>query len=190
MIAGGHGVGDTQCVAEERPDLRCKLHSSVSCDVGRHTKPGNPALHQGICTGPGRCRLERNSLQPSGGSVNDGEDVCVALLGGWQRSHQVKMDVAEPPARDGDGLQRSSRLLGNLAPLACLAVPAPGSNIRVHAWPHKPGCQQSAGCSRARVSHVVARLKYSPSVAGRHDRSPNPPRDVSKQAGSLNLLLQ
>ena len=42
----------------------------------REAKTGNPGGYEGFSTREGGCGGQRNGLGPSGGAVNDGEDVC------------------------------------------------------------------------------------------------------------------
>ena len=56
--------------------------------------------------------LQRYGLQPSGGVVNDGEDVEVAICCYRERTNQIHLHVAESPLRYGDGLDGCSTAAG------------------------------------------------------------------------------
>jgi hypothetical protein len=70
-----------------------------------------------------------NSLQPACGAIHQCQQVKETVLRCWQRTHQIHMHMAEPPLRDGYGLDRGPRLFGNLCTLAGHSVSGPGSHI-------------------------------------------------------------
>ena len=72
VVGGGGLMRDVEARAERSPESRGELRTSVGSDDVRYTKTSNPMMHQGGGGGQG------NSLRPTGGPVNDGEQVGVA----------------------------------------------------------------------------------------------------------------
>jgi hypothetical protein len=60
------------------------------------TVSGDPAGHESLHAGD-RCNpLERHSLHPSHSPVHHSHQVCEAIFGHRQGTHQVHVNVAEP----------------------------------------------------------------------------------------------
>ncbi|MFN9953163.1 MAG: hypothetical protein ACK55I_08690, partial [bacterium] len=102
----------------------------------------HPRVDEGLYAGLGLHVAERDGLQPAGGSVHHGEDVCRAVLCYRKRPHKVHVHVAEPLSWHVDGLDWSCWLAGHLGPAAPLAVPHPGGHVGVHTPPHCSGRNQ------------------------------------------------
>ena len=94
MVGGGGLMRDVEARAERSPESRGELRTSVGSDDVRHTKTSNPMMHQGGGTVIGGGGGQRNSLRPTGGSVNDGEQVGVSRRG-RKGTYQVHMNVGE-----------------------------------------------------------------------------------------------
>jgi hypothetical protein len=110
----------------------------------RHTKTGNPSGTQGISTGEGGRGRKRNSLHPTGGSVNDGKNVGVPLRG-RKGSYQVNMNMGKTTGRDRNG-NRGRRNVGvNFGSLAGNTLLRPEVNVTGHAVPKEPGGDEATG---------------------------------------------
>ena len=94
MVGGGGLMRDVEARAERSPESRGELRTSVGSDDVRYTKTSNPMMHQGGGTVIGGGGGQRNSLRPTGGSVDDGEQVGVARRG-RKGTYQVHMNVGE-----------------------------------------------------------------------------------------------
>ena len=88
--------------------------------------------------GCGVCRLQRNGYGPAGEAVDDGEEVRVALAG-WQRAHQVHIDVFETTSRDLEGGKRSTGVTLDLGALAGKALLGPLAHLLGQAMPDELG---------------------------------------------------
>jgi len=69
----------------------------------RQAKTTDPCSAKGLGTGSGSDRGERYGFGPSGGAINDGENVSVALRR-WKRANNVNVNVRKTAFRDGNGL--------------------------------------------------------------------------------------
>ena len=82
MIGGSRLVRDVEVRAKGDPEGRGELRIAVRSDSIRHTKTGDPVMHQRggaiLCHGGG----QRNGLRPTGSAVNNGEKVGVTGGGG------------------------------------------------------------------------------------------------------------
>jgi hypothetical protein len=82
------------------PEGGSELGTSVRGDGVRNTKTGNPGGNEGFSTGFGGSGGKRSCFKPSGGVVNDGENVCVALR--WRkRANKVNVNVGKMTGRNG-----------------------------------------------------------------------------------------
>ncbi len=117
----------------------------------RNTKTGNPSGTQGIGTGVSGRGRKRNSLNPTGGSVNDGENVGVPLRG-RKRSDQVNMNVGKTTGRDRNRNRGRRDVFVNLGSLAGNTLLCPEVDVTGHAVPKEPGSDQATGGSDTRMS--------------------------------------
>ena len=78
MVGGGGLMRDVEARAERSPESRGELRTSVGSYNVRYTKTSNPMMHQGGSAVIGGGGGQGNSLRPTGGPVNDGEQVGVA----------------------------------------------------------------------------------------------------------------
>jgi hypothetical protein len=81
---------------------------------------------------------DRYLLGPTGGSVNDGEQVG-KTFGCRQGAHHVHVDVAESAGGYRDVLRRYLHMAVDLGTLAAQASLRPGGNICGETFPHIPG---------------------------------------------------
>jgi hypothetical protein len=89
----------------------------IKKEFKKSTKTGNPSGTQGISTGSGGRGRKRNSLNPAGGPINDGENVGMTLRG-RKGSYQVNMNVGKTTGRDRNRSRRWGDVLVNLGSLA------------------------------------------------------------------------
>ncbi len=68
------------------------MGSTVRSNGVRNAKAGNPGRAECISTGLGGGGRKRNSFDPAGGSVNDGENVRMSLRG-RKGANKVNMDM-------------------------------------------------------------------------------------------------
>ena len=96
---------DSKDGANLQPDQGGKLSSSIRGQESWDSKPRNPARDESSRTGLSLDGGERNSLQPSRGPVDHGEDVTEPLAG-RQRSNQVQVYMRKLSPRDRDTRNR------------------------------------------------------------------------------------
>ena len=77
VVGGGRAVLNVELGAEAVPEGGSELWSSVRSDGGRNSKAGNPVVYNGGGAGVGGSGGEGNGLRPSGGAINDGEEVSM-----------------------------------------------------------------------------------------------------------------
>ena len=75
MIGGGGAVLDVELAAKAVPESRGELGTTVRGDGSGNAKAGNPVVNEGSCTGIGGGGGEGNGFWPTGGSVNDSEEM-------------------------------------------------------------------------------------------------------------------
>ena len=63
----------------------------------------DPCGAKGLGTGSGSDGREGYGFNPSGGAINDGENVSVSLRG-WKGANNVNVNVRKTAFRDGNGL--------------------------------------------------------------------------------------
>ncbi len=93
---------------------------------------------------------KRNSLNPTGGSVNDGENVGVALRG-RKGSYQVNMNVGKTTGRDRNGNRGRGNVFVNFGSLTGNALLCPEIDVPGHAVPKEAGSDQATGSSDTRM---------------------------------------
>jgi hypothetical protein len=104
----------------------------------RNAKTGNEGGKEGFSTGFGGSGGKRSCFKPSGGAVNDGENVCVALR--WRKSaNQVNVNVGETTGRNGNGLRRGRDVSVDFCLLARKTFTRPLIEVRGHVRPDKSG---------------------------------------------------
>jgi hypothetical protein len=85
-------VGNVKEGGKRVPDGGSELGTAVRSDGVRNAKTGYPGGNEGLCTGFGGSGGKRYSFLPTGGTVNDGENVCMTLR--WRkRANKVNVDV-------------------------------------------------------------------------------------------------
>ncbi len=84
-------MGKVQKGTNLGPNGGSELRTTVRSDGVWNTKTRNPRETESFCTGRGCGGGKGNSLWPSGGSVNHGEDVGLAL-GKRERANNVNVD--------------------------------------------------------------------------------------------------
>jgi hypothetical protein len=94
---------------------------------------------------------KRNGLNPTGGSVNDSEDVGVAL-GGRKGTDQVNMNVGKTTGRNGNGRRRGRNVVVNFGSLAGNTLLCPEIDVTCHAVPKESGSDEATGGSDTRMS--------------------------------------
>ena len=75
MVGGGGAVLDVELATKAVPESRCELRAPVRGDGVGHTKVGNPVVDEGSCTSISGGGGEGDSFWPTGGAVNDGEEM-------------------------------------------------------------------------------------------------------------------
>ena len=70
METGGLNPQDTEDRGDLRPNGGCKLSSTVRDEQDRNSKPEDPGRDKSLSTGFSGDGGQRNSLRPSGGSVD------------------------------------------------------------------------------------------------------------------------
>ena len=103
-----------------------------------NTKTGNPSGAKGISTGMGGRGRKRNSLDPAGGPINDGENVGMTLRG-RKGSYEVNMNVGKTTGRNGNGNWRRGDMDMDFGFLTKDTLSSPKSEIFGHRMPQKAG---------------------------------------------------
>jgi hypothetical protein len=101
----GGDVGHVEEGGKIGPKGGNKLGTAVRGYGMRNTKTGNPSGTQGISTGSGGRGRKRNSLNPAGGPIKDGENVGMTLRG-RKGSYQVNMNVGKTTGRNRNRSRR------------------------------------------------------------------------------------
>jgi hypothetical protein len=128
-----------------------KLGTAVRGDGMWNTKAGNPGGTQGIRAGAcGRGR-KRNSLDPAGGPINDGENVGV-VLGGRKGANKVNMDVGKTTGRDRNRNRRWRNMLMDFRSLAGNTLSGPEVDVAGHAVPKESGSDKATGGPDTRMT--------------------------------------
>ena len=70
-------MSDVEEAAEVEPEGGCKLWSPVRGDDGWNAKPRDPGMDEGGSAIGGGGGREESSFRPSGGAVNDSEEVGI-----------------------------------------------------------------------------------------------------------------
>ena len=102
----------------------------------RDAESGDPSGEEGGSTGGCRGVDHWNSFWPSGGAVDDGEEVSEAFRGG-QRTHNVDVDMTKSSLGLGEGAYSRFRVAVGLGGLAGDAGTGPSLGIFGDAVPHK-----------------------------------------------------
>ncbi len=148
--SGGDG-GNVEEIGKVGPKGRNKLGTAVRGDGMWNTKAGNPSGTQGISTGAcGRGR-KRDSLDPTGGPINDGENVGV-VLGGRKGANEVNMNVGKTTGRNRNRSRRWGNVLMDFGSLAGNTLPGPEVDVAGHAVPKETGSDQATGGPDTRMA--------------------------------------
>ena len=85
---------DVELSAKAVPESRGELWATVRGDGGGNSEAGNPVVNEGRCTltGISGGGGEGNGLRPTGGMVNDGEEMGM-LGGGGERAKEIHVNV-------------------------------------------------------------------------------------------------
>ncbi len=140
----GGDVGHVEERGKAGPKGGNKLGTTVRGDGMRNTKTGNPSGTQGISTGLGGRGRKRNSLNPTGGPVNDGENVGMTLRGRKWPYH-VNMNVGKTTGRDRNRSRRWGNVPVNFGSLAGNTLLGPEVDVTGHAVPKESGSDETAG---------------------------------------------
>jgi hypothetical protein len=136
VVGGGKAMLNSQLLAHVGPQGGCKLAPAVGGELARHAEASHPRGNEGV--------RARGGLNPAGRVVYHREEVSATIACSGEGAEEVHVHVQEPLAWHGDGLDGGGGLLGDLGPLAVLAVPAPGEDIPVHALPDDARRQEAA----------------------------------------------
>ena len=131
-------VGKVQKGTNLGPNGGSELRTTVRSDGVWNTKTRNPRGTESFCTGRGCGGGKGNSLWPSRGSVNHGEDVGVSL-GGRERANNVNVDVGKTTGRNGNGNWRRGDMDMDFGFLTKDTLSSPKSEIFGHRMPQKAG---------------------------------------------------
>jgi hypothetical protein len=104
----------------------------------RKAKTGNPGGTEVVCTGTGGWGGKRNSLNPTGGTVNDREDVSVPLRG-RERTNKINMDVGKTTGGKRNGCGGGGNVFVNFGSLARNTLSGPEANVPGHPVPNETG---------------------------------------------------
>jgi len=83
-------------------------------------------------------------------------------IGGWQRTHEVHMDVAEPLSRDRNDVDGRLNMPDHLGALAVEARPGPNPNVCVHGGPEETCRNQPPRSTNSRVRKTVKKVESLP----------------------------
>ena len=75
MVGGGGAVLDVELGTKAVPESRGELRAPVRGDGGGYSKAGNPVVNEGGGTSIGSGGGEGNGFWPTGGAVNNGEEM-------------------------------------------------------------------------------------------------------------------
>ncbi len=126
-----------QLAGEGVPHRGAELPASVGGDFLRDSKPGNPAVDQGVGAARRQSRTKRNRFCRLCQAVHHCEQVGVAVRRRRERAYQVNVNMAESLGGVGNVARRSRRLRRDLGPLALLTVSAPGCHLGGQAQPYE-----------------------------------------------------
>ncbi len=151
MKGSGGDVGYVEEGGKIGPKGGNKLGTSVRGYGMGNTKMGNPSGTEGISTGSGGRGRKRNSLNPAGGPINDGENVGMTLRG-RKGSYQVNMKVGKTTGRDRNRNRRWGNVLVNLGSLAGHTLLGPEVDVMGHTVPKETGSEQTTGGPDTRMT--------------------------------------
>jgi hypothetical protein len=86
-----------------------------------------------------------------------------------------------------NGLKGGLRLFSNLGPLARLAPPAPGRNVRLHSQPNEPGCNHTQRSPDPWMGYAVNSLENLLPILFRNKRPRATCREITQEADPLQL---
>ena len=89
------------------------------------------------------------------------------------------MKMGETLGRNGDGLNRRRRLLGNFGLLAGLTITSPLPDVIGEASPHVTGGDEAARGADSRMSQGMNTIKYLPPQGGGYQRPLHTARDIT-----------
>ena len=105
MEGSGEHMLDVQAPAGTQPQSRGELGPPVHCNWGRHAKMCHPVGVEGICARAGSMlRRRTTSTHFVDLSIMHGQQVHVAIRGGWQRAYQVHLQCTWENLRAGTGM--------------------------------------------------------------------------------------
>ena len=182
-------VLNAQESAEAGKDLPGKLGAPVGHNLGWRSKPGNPLFTECGGDSVGGDVGEFDGLQPARVTVDDGEEVAVAihLL---QGPHQVKMyDLKGGRIRRelSSGWPEMSRHFGLLTGLTLVH---PVGDVAGETAPHIGPPDQTLGSLNTRVREAVHRIENSPPERHRHDDASSPAGHIGDETVWLALQLE
>jgi hypothetical protein len=133
---GGGDVGKVQKGTNLGPNGGCELRTTVRSDGVWNTKTRNPRGTESFCTCRGCGGGKRNSLWPSCGSVDHGEDVGFSLRG-REGTHNVDVDVGKTAGRNGNGNSWRGNMDVDFGFLTKHTLSSPKSDVFGHCLPQK-----------------------------------------------------
>ena len=128
MKVSGLNPQNSQDRTNLRPNGGCKLGTSIRGQESLDSIPQNPHGDKNSSTSFGVDGGERNSLRPSGGSVNHRQEVVEPFAGG-QWPHQIQMHAEKSSSRKGNPQNGGFHVGLDLALLTSVAGPRPEANI-------------------------------------------------------------
>jgi hypothetical protein len=114
------------------------------------------------------------------------EDVGVSSCRCRQGAYQVHMYVVKSAGGNGYWFDSCRQLCFDRPSLTVLAVLHPGCHVCCHAFPGELAGYQAASRPNTRVGHLVHGGKNLKPVAGGHNQSGPPLRDVTKEEHAGN----
>ena len=140
----------------------------ISDDGDRAAKAGNPDTEEGTGAGFSGDVREGDGLQPAGKSVDNGEEILLALCF-RERTDNVKVQILKTPIRHGERSEGSSSMAGDLGPLARQARPAEGLNLGRHAAPDETPANVAKKSVAALVDQAVRTVQQAGNQRSRDD---------------------
>jgi hypothetical protein len=159
VLGSSLDVLDVEQAAQGGPQGGGELGPAVRCYDCRYSESAHPSLKQCICAVYCCSGGDGYRLRPTGGSVNDGEQIGKPF--GWrQGAYQVHVDVAEMAGGYRDVLRGYLYMAVDFGPLAAQAGLHPGGDICRETFPNIPGGDEAAGRLLARMGGTVEMFEY------------------------------
>jgi hypothetical protein len=150
MIGSGGLVVNIEERAKVGPEGGSKLRATVRSNNSRKTKAGNPGGEEGGGAVGGGSRGKWDNFRPSGGAVNDGEEVS-ETVGRRKWANEVNMNVGKFLWWDRNVLWDSVSVVMNLGALAGGTLAGPVGNLCGHTMPDETGSDEAFSGADSRV---------------------------------------